>query len=103
MSFAPIVMDFDATTSTYTVTDSQKDVARETTWRLIAEMGAIDGTPRSTADIARIIGLAPVGQKLTGAHRKRISDALAGRPEIGIVQENRRGQKTTLDRRLEAL
>jgi hypothetical protein len=98
VSFAPIVMDFDPATSSYTVTGSQKDIARETTWRLICETGALDSGPVSVADIARRIGV----DNVTGAQRRRIADALTGRPDVGIVQESRRGQKTTLYRRLEA-
>jgi hypothetical protein len=98
VSFAPIVMDFDAATSSYTVTGSQKDVMRETTWRLICEVGALDDGPASVTEVAKKIGIA----KVTGAQRRRIADALAGRPDVGIVQESRRGQKTTLYQRLEA-
>jgi len=98
VSFAPIVMDFDAATSSYTVTGSQKDVTRETTWRLICETGAIDSGPVSLTEIACRIGVA----NITGGQRRRIADALAGRPDVGIIHELRRGQKTTLYRRLES-
>jgi hypothetical protein len=101
VSFPPIAMDFDPATSTYTVTGSPKDVARETTWRMVCETGAIDHAPMSAADIARRIGLVPEGSHVNGAQRRRVADALSGRPDVGIVQESRRGQKTTLYRRLE--
>jgi hypothetical protein len=104
VSFAPILMDYDEPSGAYAVVGAQKDVTRETTWRLISEVGALEeGQPQSVAEIARRIGLVAPGQKLSGATRKQIQDALNQRPDVGIVEEARRGQKTKLYRRLEAL
>jgi hypothetical protein len=96
VSFEPITLNFDTVSSTYSVVGATKDALRESTWRLIAEADAINGTPRSANEIARVI----FGEdgKLSGNHRKRVSDALRGRPEVLTVQEMRRGQKTTLYR-----
>jgi hypothetical protein len=101
VSCPPIVMDFDPETSTYTLTGNSKDVARDTTWRLICETGALNATPQSATEIARRIGLVPEGQRVGGQARQRVAEALRGRNEVGIVQEERRGQKATLYRHLE--
>jgi hypothetical protein len=99
-----LLMDFDASTSSYTVIDDAgKDAARDTTWRLICETDAVNGTPRSASEIAQLIGMVPEGRQLNGAHRRRIVDALRGRPSIGIVQAVRRGQKTTLYQQLDGV
>ncbi len=102
VKFPPLTLDFDPATSTYRVLGSPKDVLRESTWRLITEIGAINGTPRSANDIARLI-FPDATAKVSGAHRKRVTAALLGREDVGIVHELRRGQKTALFRRLETV
>lgn len=102
VSFPPIVMDFDETTGLYTVTrGTGKSALNDTTWRLICDAGALDEIPRTAVEIARLIGVVPPSERPNGAQRRRVTDALAGRAEVGITQESRRGQKTTLYRRLE--
>ena len=100
VSLAPITMDFDAATSTYTATGSTKDTTTETTWRLICEMGALDATPKSATELGHAAGLIPVGGKGTATERKRIAAALKGRAGVGLVQELRRGQLTNCYRQL---
>ena len=56
VSFAPLVVDYDLTTGAYTVAGSASEVTRESTWKLICEMGALTDAPRSMTDVARLIG-----------------------------------------------
>jgi hypothetical protein len=95
VSFEPIVMDFDPKTSTYTAIGATKDVARETTWRLIVEQGAITTTPQTAADIAYKAGLQDSTGKPTSTHRRQVQQALNKRADVGRSEELRRGQKTT--------
>jgi hypothetical protein len=74
---------------------------RETTWQLIATVGALDNTPRSASEIAFAAGLRNDKDKVTSTHRRQVADALRGRPTVGLHDELRRGQKTTLYRLLE--
>lgn len=102
VSCPPIVMDFDPASSAYTVTaNNSKDATRATTWRLIEEVGALTATPQSATEIAQAIGLVPEGQRAGGQARQRVVEALRDRPDVGVVQEVRRGRKTTLYRHLE--
>jgi hypothetical protein len=103
VNLAPITLDYDATSGVYTCLGTTKDAAKETTWRLIAETGALDQTARSVTEIARRSGLIGDTDRLGGDHRKQITAALAGRPEVGKVDEIRRGHKTTLYRFLEVM
>ena len=98
-----LTLDYDPTTGLYTSLGSTKDAAKDTTWRVIQEMGAVDQTPRSLTDIARRSGLVEPDERLGGNHRKHIATVLASRPEVGKVEENRRGQKTTLYRLLDVM
>jgi hypothetical protein len=100
VSRAPLVMDFDQATSTYTATGTVKDVARDTTWRMICETGALTDIPRTVEEIARVCGLAHADAKVPGASRRKIQDALRDRQEVGLMHEERRGQTVTLYRRL---
>jgi hypothetical protein len=102
VNLAPLTIDYDLASGTYTLLDaSGKDAMRETTWRLIVETGALDGTPRTVDEIAMLSGLVPDSKKPNGTSRRRVRDALHGRPEVGILQTLRRGRKTTLYRRLD--
>jgi len=106
VSFAPIAMDFDPATSSYAVagasgaTSAAKDAYRETTWRQICEMGALDTTPRSITEIAQRAGLIAKGARSTATQRRRVTEALKDRPEVGFVHEVRGGKKTACYRRL---
>jgi hypothetical protein len=91
-----MTLDYDASTSTYTVLGSPKDVNHETTWRLICEVGALDATPRSATEIGRLIGRVDDGQKAGGNSRKHIAEVLRRRPEVFRQDGIRRGQKTAL-------
>lgn len=97
VSFAPITIEFDASTGAYDVVGATSDVQVDTTWRLIEEMGALDATPRSVAEIARACGM-PLGKdgKLGGQVRKQLNNALKGRPDVLRSEQIRRGQKTAL-------
>lgn len=98
VSFAPLTLDWDPVTGAYTVAGSTKDVTRESTWRLIVETGAVNGTPRSVTEIARAAGLADADGKVGGAARQRVYLALRGRNEVLSAEEDRRGKKATLFR-----
>jgi hypothetical protein len=101
VSFAPLSLDFDPSTSTYTVIGEAQEVAVATTWRLICETGALDAEPRSIAEIARLIGLVSADEGVTNTQRRQISAALRNRPEVAHEHGVRRGQKTSLYRRLD--
>jgi hypothetical protein len=100
VSFPPITLDFDPATSIYTCLGSPKDAERDTTWRLICDTGAVDVTPKSLTDIAQACGLLQPGKKLNTTTRRRLQNALQ-HPDIGRADGIRRGQKTTMYRRLE--
>jgi hypothetical protein len=102
VNFAPIAIDYDLTTGRYTCLGRTKDATAETTWRLIGDAGALDGTPRSVTEIARLCGLLSPTEKIGGQLRKRITAALANRPDVARADGIRGGQKTILFRRLEA-
>jgi hypothetical protein len=80
------------------VLGSTKHAGAETTWRLIREMEALNGTPRSVTEVARAIGLAKDGIRLSGTARQRVRDALTRRPGVLLSQEIRHGQPVTLYR-----
>jgi AAA domain len=101
VSFPPIEMEFDPSTSFYTVTGTTRDVTAESTWRLICETGALSTAPQSITEIGRRIGIEKNGKRLSGTHRQQIADALHGRPEVGRIDETRHGQKATCYRLLE--
>jgi hypothetical protein len=101
VSLPPTTIDYDPATGAYTAIGSTKQAASETTWRMICEMGAITETPQTATQIARCIGLLGPQDRMTGNLQKRISAAVSGRPEVGLVEELRRGQKAKLYRRLE--
>ncbi len=94
VSFAPITLDFDIATSTYTVIGDTKTAATETVWRLMVDTGALSTEARTAAEIAEIAGLGS-GGSVTSTHRKQVQAALRGRQDVGIEQTLRRGQKTT--------
>lgn len=96
VSFSPILMDFDATTSTYTVLGSTKDVASESAWRQIREMGALTADGKTAKQIAIDAGFVGADQKVTNTHRRRVEAAVRSRPDVGIEQKILRGQKVTL-------
>jgi AAA domain len=96
VNLAPITLDYDAVTGAYTSLGPSKDAAKETTWRLIDEVGALKEDPQSLTDIARAIGLLADGERLGGNTRRHLSKVLAGRQEVGRTDVVRRGQKTTL-------
>lgn len=102
VSVAPIVFDFDAETSTYTLVGGARDLGRETTWRLITEMGALSDTPRSLTEIARVCGLVDDDNRVVGGRRRQLLAALKGRPDVLVTEEIRRGHKTPLFRQVVA-
>ena len=99
VSFAPLTLDFDPTTSAYSVLGGSKDVMRESTWRILCDTGAIDATPRSVTAMARVARLM-VGDRLASSTRKRIYAALRGRDDVLATEEPRRGGKTILFHRV---
>jgi len=100
VNLPPITLDFDLVTNTYTSRGSTKDAFLDTTWQLIAEIGALDDTPRTLGDIARACGMAGKDGKVSGAKRRQVASVLAKRPDVGKVDELVKGQKVTRYRRL---
>ncbi len=96
VSLAPLTLAYDVATSTYEVVGAARDVSRETTWRLITETGALNGTPRSVTEIGRVCGLVGDDDRLVGGRRRSIFQALKGRPDVLMTEELRRGKKTAL-------
>ena len=72
---------------------TKAEQARRMAWRFKVLQRACEQSRNavSLTDIVRAIGMVAEGQKLTGAQRKHILESLAGRPDLGIVQESRRG------------
>jgi hypothetical protein len=103
VNLAPLTLDYDPATGLYRSLGTTKDAMKETTWGLLVQMGALDPTPRTTTDLARRCGLIGEHDKLSGQHRKQILAALAGREEVGRVDQipPGGGHKTTLYRLLE--
>ncbi len=101
VAFEPITIDFDATSGTYTPVTSGKDALRESTWQLIVTTGALATAPRTASEIAFAAGLRNDQDRVTSTHRRQVADALRSRPTVGLHDELRRGQKTTLYRLLE--
>jgi hypothetical protein len=101
INFAPLTLDYDATTGAYTCLGSTKTAAADTTWRLIGETGALSTTPQSVKQIAVRIGLAVEGQRMSGAVRRQVQDALHNRPTVGrhdlIVKNNKTTGYAILD------
>ena len=93
--------DYDPSTGAFTLLGDSKSAVKESTWRMITEMGALSTEARSIAEIGRLIGFEKDGKRLSGSQRKQIADALHGRPEVGRVEETRQGKKTMCYRLLE--
>lgn len=93
LNLSPLTIDYDLETGAYTLLGTTKDAARETTWRQLHEMGALDTTPRSLTDIARRGGLVGDGVRVGGTQRKHIAAVLAGRPDVAKVEQLVNGQK----------
>jgi hypothetical protein len=94
----PMTIDLDTATGSYSLLGSTKTAGLETTWRLIAEMGALTETPRSATEIASIIAPPAKGVRVGGQVRKRVTDALHNRPGVLYSQEVRHGKTVTLYR-----
>ncbi len=98
VSLEPLVMDFDTTTSSYTLVGAAKSAALETTWRQITETGAIGTDPRSASTIAELAGVGGHDGPATRTDRRHVTRALAGRDGVLKSEEIRRGGKVTLYR-----
>jgi hypothetical protein len=97
VSFAPLTLNYNPETGAYsTGSCSASEVGRETTLRLIRDTGALDGQPRGATEIARQIFDVREPAKVSGAQRRQVQNALHNRPDVGIVEAIRRGQKTRL-------
>jgi hypothetical protein len=96
VDFPPIIFDFDKTTGQYTVIETTGAPEIETTRRLIIESGALTDGPKSAYEIARACGLIGKRGRPTPTHWRRVNAALRGWPEVGRLDTERRGQKTTL-------
>ena len=101
VSFEPMLMEFDATSSNYTVIASTKDAMTETTWRLISDTGAITTEPSTTGDIARAAGMVDPSGKVTNTQKRQIALALSKRPDVGTSEDLIRGKKVKRYRLLE--
>jgi hypothetical protein len=98
VSLEPLVMDFDASTSTYTLVGDTKNAALETTWRQITETGALGAEPRSAGTIAELAGIGGHDGPATKSDKRHVARALAGRDGVLKSEEIRRGGKVTLYR-----
>jgi hypothetical protein len=96
VNLAPVTINYDIPTGTYELVGATKDAGRETTWRLIAETGAVTAEPRSVDAIARAAGLVDQGGKLPGFIRRRTADALHGREGVTKTEGVYRGRRTVL-------
>ena len=93
VNLAPLTLEYDVATGTYSCLGSTKDAASDTTWRLMTETGALSTTPRTLAEIAQTMGMIDVGEKLSGNKRSHLNQVLS-RPEVFRRDEPRRGGKT---------
>ena len=93
VSFAPILMEFDPPTGTFTALGSTKTAMVETTWQTIVETGALTTTPQGASAIAVRAGLAPDVRSVSGGGRRHIDNALRKRPGVRIITESR-GNRT---------
>lgn len=98
VSLEPTVLDFDASTSEYTVIGSTKNALAETTWRLICDTGALADEPRSAGEIAQAAGMVGDEGRPTKTHKRQVGATLAGRDGVLKSEEMRHGKKTTLYR-----
>jgi hypothetical protein len=90
---APETLTFDDATGSYDSLGDTKNAARETTWRQIAETGALCDKPRTAATIARAAGIAPAEGKLSGSALRRVHEALHDRPSVLKIEMSIRGGK----------
>lgn len=91
-----MLIDCEPDTHHYTVVGDTKNVSRETTWRLIDEMGALTETPQSAYVLAKAIGLGGVtGRSATGL--RQVREALRGRPGVRtVIETSPKGRMNTL-------
>ena len=102
VSFEPMLLNFDIATSTYQVLSEGKSATAESIWLQIETTGALDATPRTATEIAERAGLASSAKQVTATHRRQVREALKNRDGVGIEVERRRGNMSSLYRRLEA-
>lgn len=95
VSLEPMLLDYDASTGSFTSLGDGKSAATETTWQIIRETGVLRDWGSVDA-IAQAIGLASDSGRISGAARRRVRDALKGRVDTNT--ETRRGQQTTVYR-----
>lgn len=98
VSLEPTVIDFDASTSEYSVLGTTKNALVETTWRLICDAGALTDEPRTAGEIARAAGMVGDDDRPTRTHKRQVGATLAGRDGVLKSEELRHGKKTTLYR-----
>lgn len=96
VTLAPQTIAFDPSNGTYQDLGSTKDANRDTTWRLIVETGAVVTEPRSADAVARAAGLVGASGKVGGQARKRVQEALNGRPGIIKTEKPDRGRTVAL-------
>jgi len=98
VSVEPILMEFDAATGAYTAIGSTKNVMAETTWRLIADIGALTLHPQTAGEIAKTIGLLGADGRPTNTHKRQVAQALLGRHDVFRSEELRNGKKAVVYR-----
>jgi len=84
VNLEPIGIGYDLATGHYDLDDSldKKTPMIETTWRLIVETGALAQDWAGVGVIAVRAGLCDDSHKLTGGIRKKVVEALRGRPGV---------------------
>lgn len=95
VSFEPMLLEFDRASGAFSVLGESRSVASESTWEQIAQIGVLRDWCSVDA-VAMAIGLVNEKGTVTGTGRRRIKDALKGRPGIDCRSELRRGKTTAL-------
>jgi hypothetical protein len=99
VSLEPVVMDFDPTTSQYTVIGEAKDAVAETTWLRICQTGAVTTEHRTSGEIAKAANLVGPNGVPTRTEKRHVERALTNRDGVLRSEELRNGKKTWLYRR----
>jgi hypothetical protein len=88
VSVAPILMEFDPATGTFSALGATNTAMIESTWRLIVESEALTTTPQAIPSIAVRAGLAPDTKTVSGAVRRQVHSALHNRPGVRRITES---------------
>jgi hypothetical protein len=96
VSFEPLLLDYDINTGIFTAHGNIKSVTNDADWLQIREVGVLADWCSVDA-IAMAIGLVNDQGSVTGTGRRRVKNALMGRP-VDSKTERRRGKATSVYR-----